>query len=225
LDGGAWGFGLWRNRLFNINFPEKAPYKGVRFTRLGFRVYQEKLIQSVKMEELGKLAGGVAVVRVGAATEVEMKEKKARIEDALHATRAAVEEGIVPGGGVAFLRSLSAIDSLKLSGDEATGAQIVRRALEEPARRIALNAGSDGSVVVRRILQEKGSVGFNADTGEYVDLFKAGIVDPLKVTRTALENAVSLVGTILTTEVLVADIPEKKEPMPAGPHGHGGDMY
>ncbi|MBI2167516.1 MAG: chaperonin GroEL [Candidatus Omnitrophica bacterium] len=162
-------------------------------------------------ERLAKLAGGVAVVRVGAATEVEMKEKKARIEDALHATRAAVEEGIVPGGGVAFLRSLSAIDSLKLSGDEATGAQIVRRALEEPARRIALNAGSDGSVVVRRILQEKGSVGFNADTGEYGDLTEQGVIDPTKVVRVAIENASSIAGLFITTECAISEKPKEEE--------------
>ncbi len=162
-------------------------------------------------ERLAKLSGGVAVVRVGAATEVEMKEKKARIEDALHATRAAVEEGIVPGGGVALLRSLSAIDGLKLSGDEATGATIVRRALEEPARRIAENAGWDGSVVVRRILQEKGSFGFNAEKLEYGDLVQDGVIDPTKVVRIATENAASIAGLLLTTECAVSEKPKEEE--------------
>lgn len=162
-------------------------------------------------ERLAKLAGGVAVVRVGAATEVEMKEKKARIEDALHATRAAVEEGIVPGGGVAYLRVLSAISDLKLSGDEATGAAIVRRALEEPARRIAQNAGWDGSVVVRRILQEKGNFGFNAEKLEYGDLTEQGVIDPTKVVRIALENAASISGLLLTTECVVSEKPKPEE--------------
>ncbi len=162
-------------------------------------------------ERLAKLCGGVAVIKVGAATEVEMKEKKARMEDALHATRAAVEEGIVPGGGVAFLRSISSLDGLKLEGDEATGAQIVRRALEEPARRIAINAGFDGSVVVKEILEGKGSFGFNAATGEFRDLVEDGVIDPTKVVRTALENAASIAGLFLTTECAVADKREKKK--------------
>ena len=162
-------------------------------------------------ERLAKLSGGVAVVRVGAATEVEMKEKKARIEDALHATRAAVEEGIVPGGGVALLRSLSAVTELKLSGDEATGASIVRRALEEPARRIAQNAGWDGSVVVRRLLQEKGNFGFNAQTLEYGDLVEQGVIDPTKVVRIAVENAASIAGLILTTECAISEKPKEEE--------------
>lgn len=162
-------------------------------------------------ERLAKLAGGVAVVRVGAATEVEMKEKKARIEDALHATRAAAEEGIVPGGGVAYLRVLTAGNELKLSGDEATGAAIVRRALEEPARRIAENAGWDGSVVVRRLLQEKGSFGFNAEKLEYGDLTEQGVIDPTKVVRIAMVNAASISGLFLTTECAVSEKPKEEE--------------
>ena len=177
-------------------------------------------------ERLAKLAGGVAVIRVGAATETELKEKKHRFEDALNATRAAVEEGIVPGGGVALLRAISAVDELlkKLEGDEATGAKIVRRALEEPARQIAENAGYEGSVVVQRILSETKNLrlGFNAATGEYVDMVEAGIVDPAKVTRSALQNAASIGSLILTTEAVVAEKPEKKESTPA-PAG-GGDM-
>jgi chaperonin GroEL len=177
-------------------------------------------------ERLAKLSGGVAVINVGAATETEMKAKKAKVEDASNATRAGVEEGMIAGGGVALLRAASVLD--KFTGgddDETTGGEIVRRSLQSPIRQIAENSGLEGSVVVQKVLSSANNVGLNADDGEYVDLFKAGIVDPLKVTRTALENAVSLVGTILTTEVLVADIPEKKEPMPGGPHGHGGDMY
>jgi chaperonin GroEL len=162
-------------------------------------------------ERLAKLAGGVAVIRVGAATEVEMKEKKARMEDALHATRAAVEEGIVPGGGVAFLRSLSALEDLKLKGDEATGADIVLRALEEPSRRIAENAGFDGSVVVKTILEGKGGFGFNAETGEYHDLVEDGVIDPTKVVRSALENAASISGLLITTECAVSEKPKKEE--------------
>nr|BAC02899.1 chaperonin [Thermus sp. TB1] len=177
-------------------------------------------------ERLAKLAGGVAVIRVGAATETELKEKKHRFEDALNATRAAVEEGIVPGGGVALLRAISAVDELlkKLEGDEATGAKIVRRALEEPARQIAENAGYEGSVVVQKILSETKNLrlGFNAATGEYVDMVEAGIVDPAKVTRSALQNAASIGSLILITEAVVAEKPEKKETTPAS-HG-AGDM-
>ena len=177
-------------------------------------------------ERLAKLSGGVAVINVGAATETEMKAKKAKVEDASHATRAGVEEGMIAGGGAALLRASLVLEKFKGDNeDETTGGQIVRRALQSPIRQIAENSGLEGSVVVQKVTASANNVGLNADTGEYVDLFKAGIVDPLKVTRTALENAVSLVGTILTTEVLVADIPEKKEPMPGGPHGHGGDMY
>lgn len=177
-------------------------------------------------ERLAKLAGGVAVIRVGAATETELKEKKHRFEDALNATRAAVEEGIVPGGGVALLRAISAVDELlkKLEGDEVTGAKIVRRALEEPARQIAENAGYEGSVVVQKILSETKNLrlGFNAATGEYVDMVEVGIVDPAKVTRSALQNAASIGSLILTTEAVVAEKPEKKESTPA-PAG-AGDM-
>ncbi len=162
-------------------------------------------------ERLAKLSGGVAVIKVGAATEVEMKEKKARMEDALHATRAATEEGIVPGGGVAFLRSLSSIASLKLEGDEATGAAIIKRALEEPTRRMAQNAGFDGSVVVKTILENKGSYGFNGATGEYGDLVAEGVIDPTKVVRCALENAASIAGLFLTTECSLSDTPKKDE--------------
>ncbi len=162
-------------------------------------------------ERLAKLAGGVAVIKVGAATEIEMKEKKARIEDALHATRAAVEEGIVPGGGLAFLRSISALDSLKLSGDEATGANIIRRALEEPTRKMASNAGFDGSVVVKTVLEAKGSNGFNGATGEYSDLTADGVIDPAKVVRCAIENASSIAGLFLTTECVLSDKPKEEE--------------
>jgi len=175
-------------------------------------------------ERLAKLAGGVAVIRVGAATETELKEKKHRFEDALSATRAAVEEGIVPGGGVTLLRAISAVDELlkSLEGDEATGAKIVRRALEEPARQIAENAGYEGSVIVQRILSETKNLrfGFNAATGEFVDMVEAGIVDPAKVTRSALQNAASIGALILTTEAVVAEKPEKKESTPA-PAGTG----
>ncbi|MDT7909927.1 chaperonin GroEL [Thermus sp.] len=177
-------------------------------------------------ERLAKLAGGVAVIRVGAATETELKEKKHRFEDALNATRAAVEEGIVPGGGVALLRAIGAVEELlkELDGDEATGAKIVRRALEEPARQIAENAGYEGSVIVQRILSETKNLrlGFNAATGEFVDMVEAGIVDPAKVTRSALQNAASIGALILTTEAVVAEKPEKKESTPA-PAG-AGDM-
>ena len=173
-------------------------------------------------ERLAKLAGGVAVINVGAATETEMKEKKARVEDALHATRAAVEEGVVAGGGVVFLRSLKGLDKLELEGDEAVGAQIIRRGLEEPTRQIADNAGIEGAIVVRKVADGKGAFGFNARTEVYEDLIEAGVVDPAKVSRTALENGASVAGLLLMTEALVAEIPEKKPP-PAMPPG--GDMY
>ena len=172
-------------------------------------------------ERLAKLAGGVAVINVGAATETEMKEKKARVEDALHATRAAVEEGIVAGGGVALLRTSKAIDSLKLEGDEAIGAQIVRRAIESPIRMLCANAGVEGAVVVGQIIASKGNYGYNVATGDYEDLVKAGVVDPTKVTRTALQNAASVAGLLLTTECMITEIPEKKEAPAAGGHGHG----
>jgi chaperonin GroEL len=176
-------------------------------------------------ERLAKLVGGVAVIKVGAATETELKEKKARVEDAMHATRAAVEEGIVPGGGTALLRCLNAIDKLKLHDDEAVGVGIVKRALEEPCRQIALNAGFEGAVVIGKIRESKDeNFGFNADTGEYVDLVKAGVIDPAKVTRLALQNAASIAGLMLTTEALVAELKEddKKGAAAGGPGGPGG---
>ncbi|MCX7810461.1 MAG: chaperonin GroEL [Leptospiraceae bacterium] len=177
-------------------------------------------------ERLAKLAGGVAVIYVGAATEVEMKEKKARVEDALSATRAAVEEGIVPGGGITLLRCREVIKDLKLEGDEKTGAMIVYRALEEPLRQIANNAGIEGSVVVARALQEKDNIGFNAETLQWEDLTESGILDPVKVTRSALQNAASIGAMILTTEVSITDLPEKeKESMPGMGAGMGGMDY
>jgi chaperonin GroEL len=178
-------------------------------------------------ERLAKLSGGVAVINVGAATETEMKAKKAKVEDASNATRAGVEEGMIAGGGVALLRAGEALDKFKGDDDdETTGGQIVRRALQAPIRQLALNSGYEASVVVQKVLASNNNIGLDASNGEYVDLFKNGIVDPLKVTRTALENSVSIVGTILTTEVLVSDIQEKKEPAMAGAgHQHGGDMY
>jgi chaperonin GroEL len=174
-------------------------------------------------ERLAKLAGGVAVINVGAATETEMKEKKARVEDALHATRAAVEEGIVPGGGVALLRCLPALDNLKLEGDEQIGVDIVKRAIEEPLRALAANGGVEGSIVVQEVKKRKGNDGYNVATGEYEDLVKAGVVDPKKVTRSALQNAASIAGLLLTTECLITEIPEKEKSAPA-PGGHGGGM-
>lgn len=173
-------------------------------------------------ERLAKLAGGVGVIKVGAATETEMKEIKQRIEDAISATKAAVEEGIVPGGGVAFLRAISSLSAESLTDDEAMGLQIVRRALEEPVRQIAHNAGQDGSVVVENVKNQTGAHGYNAATNTYEDLVSAGVIDPAKVTRTALQNAASIAGLILMTEALVADIPEKNPPMP--PAGMGGGM-
>jgi len=175
-------------------------------------------------ERLAKLAGGVAVIKVGAPTEIAMKEKKARVEDALNATRAAVEEGIVPGGGVVLLRSIAALDKLKVSGDEKIGVEIVRRALEEPIRQIAENAGVDGPIVVQKVREGNGAFGFNAETEEYEDLMSAGIIDPTKVTRIALQNAASIAGLMVTTECMVTEIPEKEKTPPMPPHG-GGDMY
>jgi len=170
-------------------------------------------------ERLAKLAGGVAVINVGAATETEMKEKKARVEDALHATRAAVEEGIVPGGGVAFLRTIANLDELKLRGDDKIGADIVRKALEEPIRQIVRNAGLEDSVVVNKVRNEKESIGFDAEKEEYVDMISAGIIDPTKVSRAAIENAASVAGLLLMTEALISDIPEQEKPGPAMPPG------
>jgi chaperonin GroEL len=176
-------------------------------------------------ERLAKLAGGVAVVNVGAATETEMKEKKARVEDALHATRAAVEEGIVPGGGVALLRALDSLDKVRSGarGDEKIGVDIVRRSLEAPMRLIAANAGVEGAIVIQKVLEGKDAFGYNADTDKYEDLIKAGVPDPTMVTRSALENAASIASLLLTTEALVADIPEEAPPMPPAPPG--GGMY
>ena len=181
---------------------------------------QEKL-----QERLAKLAGGVAVINVGAATETEMKEKKARVEDALHATRAAVEEGIVPGGGVAFIRAAAGLDETRenVDGDEKTGVDIVRRALEEPLRQIADNAGVEGALVVQKVASGDGNLGYNADTDVYEDMIQAGVPDPTKVTRSALENAASIASLLLTTEALVADIPEPEPPAPPAPPG--GGMY
>jgi chaperonin GroEL len=174
-------------------------------------------------ERLAKLAGGVAVINVGAATETEMKEKKARVEDALHATRAAVEEGIVPGGGTAYLRCLPMLDKLSatLEGDIKVGVNIIRRALEQPLRTLCDNAGVEGSIVVEKVKKEKKTTGYNVDTEEYVDMFETGIIDPTKVSRTALQNAASVAGLLLTTEALVTEIPEKKK-APAAPGGGGG---
>jgi chaperonin GroEL len=180
-------------------------------------------------ERLAKLVGGVAVIRVGAATETEMKEKKARVEDAMHATKAAVEEGIVAGGGVALLRAIPAIEAIEAEGDLGVGVQIVRRALEEPTRQIVNNAGEEGSVIVRELIQNDGNAGFNAASGEFEDLVKAGVIDPAKVTKTALLNAASIAGLMLTTEALVSEIKEDDKPeMPAGggmPGGGMGGMY
>jgi len=175
-------------------------------------------------ERLAKLAGGVAVINVGAATETEMKEKKARVEDALHATRAAVEEGIVAGGGVALLRTIPAIEALKLEDeDERIGVDIVRKAIESPLRALASNAGVEGSIIVQEVKRRKGNEGYNVATGEYEDLVKAGVVDPKKVTRTALQNAASIAGLLLTTECLITEVPEKEKPAPGG-GGHGPGM-
>ncbi|MDO8580277.1 MAG: chaperonin GroEL, partial [Candidatus Omnitrophota bacterium] len=181
-------------------------------------------------ERLAKMAGGVAIINVGAATETEMKEKKARVEDALHATRAAVEEGIVPGGGVALLRAIKEIDTLKLEGDELTGAQIVKRSLEAPIRQLALNAGLEGSVIVEELKNKNSNTGYDIDKNIYVDMLQSGIIDPAKVTRTALQNAASIASLLLTTEALITEIPEKEHNHPSMPPGGGmgggmGGMY
>jgi chaperonin GroEL len=175
-------------------------------------------------ERLAKLVGGVAVIKVGAATEVEMKEKKARVEDALHATRAAVEEGIVPGGGVALIRAQAALDKLELEGEQRVGANIVRRAIEEPLRQISTNAGVEGSIVVDKVRNAKDGFGYNAATDTYEDLIKAGVIDPTKVVRTALQNSASVAGLMLTTEALIAELPKEEKPAAGGGHGHGGGM-
>ncbi|MFQ5528680.1 MAG: TCP-1/cpn60 chaperonin family protein, partial [Thermoanaerobaculia bacterium] len=176
-------------------------------------------------ERLAKLVGGVAVIKVGAATETEMKEKKARVEDAMHATKAAVEEGIVPGGGITMLRAIDAVSEVKAEGDLQVGVDIVRRALEEPTRQIANNAGQEGSVVVKELFSTEGATGYNAQTGDYGDLVKDGVIDPAKVCKTALLNASSIAGLMLTTEALVSEIKEKED-APAAPDmgGMGGGM-
>ena len=178
-------------------------------------------------ERLAKLSGGVAVIRVGAATEVEMKEKKARVEDALHATKAAVEEGIIPGGGTAFIRAIPKLEKLadKLEGDEKIGCEIVMKAIQEPLKWIALNAGDEGAIIVEKVMGAEGNVGYNAQTGQIEDLVKAGIIDPTKVARSALQNAASVAALLITTEALIAEIPEKKETPAATPGGGGYDMY
>jgi chaperonin GroEL len=172
-------------------------------------------------ERLAKLAGGVAVINVGAATETEMKEKKARVEDALHATRAAVEEGIVPGGGTALIRAQGAVGDLKLEGDEATGAEIVARAIEAPLRQLISNAGREAALLVEKVKNGKGAEGYNVATDKFEDLIKSGVVDPTKVTRTALQNAASISGLLLTTECLITDIPAKEPQGGGGGHDHG----
>jgi chaperonin GroEL len=177
-------------------------------------------------ERLAKLVGGVAIIKVGAATETEMKEKKARVEDAMHATKAAVEEGIVPGGGVALLRAGKALENLKLEGDQKVGAALIRRAIEEPMRWIASNAGEEGSIVVAKVRDLKADEGYNAATDTYEDLVKAGVIDPAKVVRNALQNASSIASLLLTTEALVSEIPEDKKDAPQGMPGGGmGGMY
>jgi chaperonin GroEL len=175
-------------------------------------------------ERLAKLAGGVAVIKVGAATETELKEKKLRIEDALNATRAAVEEGLVPGGGTALINVLPALDNVKAEGDELTGVNLVRKALEAPVRQIADNAGVEGSVIVERLKKERVGVGYNAATGEWVDMMQAGIIDPAKVTRSALQNAASVAALFLTTEAIVAEKPEKEKSSGSGGNSGMGDM-
>jgi len=193
----------------------------------GEMIAQVGTIDKEKLQErLAKLVGGVAVIKVGAATETELKEKKARVEDAMHATRAAVEEGIVSGGGTALLRCLPALEKLKLHDDEAIGVNIVKRALEEPLRQIAQNAGHEGAVVVGRVRDSKDeNFGFNAETGEFGDLVKAGVIDPAKVTRLALQNAASIVSLMLTTEVLIADFKGEETKAAAGAGGGMGGTY
>jgi chaperonin GroEL len=204
---------------------------GVKLESIGLedlgRAKRVSIDKEKLQERLAKLAGGVAVINVGASTETEMKEKKARVEDALHATRAAVEEGIVPGGGVALLRCIPELGKMKLTGDEQIGVEIVRRSLEEPIRQIAANAGLEGSVVVQRVKTEKTNVGYDVSKDAYVDMFEAGVIDPTKVTRSALQNATSIAALMLTTEALITDIPEERKEMPQMPGGggYGGGMY
>jgi len=176
-------------------------------------------------ERLAKLIGGVAVIKIGAATEIEMKEKKARVEDAMNATRAAVEEGIVPGGGVALVRCMDALNKAKATGEEKEGIRILRHAIAEPLRQIAQNAGFNGDVVLNKVLEGKADFGFNADSGQYENLMKSGVIDPTKVVRFALQNAASVAGLMLTTEAMITEKPEKKKSMPAMPPGGMDDMY
>ena len=199
--------------------------RSTRTTRRSSKATASKGAEKLQ-ERLAKLVGGVAVINVGASTETEMKEKKARVDDALNATRAAVEEGIVPGGGVALLRCVAALDELKLEGDQAVGVTIVRRALEEPIRQIVINAGVEGAVIVMEVKKnKKAAYGFNAATEEYMDMIEAGIIDPTKVTRTALQNAASIAGLMITTECVIADKPEDDKKMGGGmPGGMGGGM-
>jgi len=220
------------NTTFIEGFGDEAAIKGrVEQIRAQIETTTSDFDREKLQERLAKLAGGVAVIKVGAATETELKEKKHRVEDALSATRAAVEEGIVPGGGVALINAISALDSVEAEGDIKTGVNILRRALEEPLRGIAANAGKDGAVViemVRRAQKEQGStnVGYDVISEQYVDMIAAGILDPAKVTRSAVENAASIAGMILTTEALISDLPEKNAPaMPGGPGGMGGMDY
>ncbi|MFA6526968.1 MAG: chaperonin GroEL [Candidatus Babeliales bacterium] len=232
-------------KLENITFPDLGCAKRVRITKDNCTIIDGKgqssdiqaRVAQIKreidlstsdydkeklQERLAKLAGGVAVIKVGAATESEMKEKKDRVDDALHATRAAVEEGIVAGGGVAFLRAAGALDTLKLTGDEAFGVSIIRRALEEPIRTIVSNAGHEASVVIDKVKNSSADMGFDARNEQYIDMFKAGVVDPTKVSRSALQHAASIAGLLLTTEAMVADIPEDKPAQAPAGHGHGG---
>ncbi|MFZ2447675.1 MAG: chaperonin GroEL [Syntrophobacteraceae bacterium] len=236
-------------RLENIGFADLGKAKTVRIDKdnttivdgAGDRKVLEGRVRQIRtqieettsdydreklQERLAKLVGGVAVISVGAATETEMKEKKARVEDALNATRAAVEEGIVPGGGVAYLRTLAALDGMELTGDESLGVKIVKRALEEPARQIATNAGEEGSVIVQKLKEQTGAMGFNAETGQFEDLIEAGVIDPTKVTRTALLNAASVSALMLTTMCMISEVPkEDKGGSPMGGMPPGGGMY
>jgi chaperonin GroEL len=234
-------------KLENVSFADLGEAKSVRITKENCTIINGKgseaeiqdRVAQIKaeitattsdydkeklQERLAKLSDGVAVIRVGAATETELKEKKDRVEDALHATRAAVEEGIVPGGGVALIRVRAALDNLDLPGEQALGVKLIKKALDEPARIIAENAGHEGSVVINKIESENGSVGFDAKNETYTDLIKAGVVDPAKVTRTALQNAASIAGLLLTTEAMVSEIPEDKPAPAAPPMGGMGGM-
>jgi len=212
-------------KLENIKLEDLGKAKRVTIDKENTTIVEDYDREKLQ-ERLAKLAGGVAVINVGAATETEMKEKKARVEDALHATRAAVEEGIVAGGGVAFIRAQKAIENMRgLDADEKVGVQIVRRAIEEPMRQLANNAGAEGALIVEEVKKRKGNEGYDVAKGEYVDLVKAGIVDPTKVTRSALQNAASIAGLLLTTEALVTEVPEKEKAPAMPPGGMGGMDY